>query len=241
MLSVDEKIQLKYIEELAELGIDGLAIMPVNCESIRSKLNWLIEQKKIPVVTFNSDIVGTKRCCFVGMDNQKSGQTAAGLMNMLTGGIGKILIITGFFSNSVNNSRVDGFIEEIKNNYPQLSIAGVNASFDEAEEVERIIENAIKDVSGINGILVVSGGQSGIAKAFEKLNIEKRPYVIIYDKTPKNEKILKDNVADFLIDQNSYIQGYRPPYILANILGKGQMPQSEFLFTDINIKTKYNL
>ena len=41
---------------------------------------------------------------------------------------------------------------------------------------------------GINGILVVSGGQSGIAKAFEKLNIEKRPYVIIYDKTPKNEK-----------------------------------------------------
>ncbi len=79
------------------------------------------------------------------------------------------------------------------------------------------------------------------AKAFEKLNIEKRPYVIIYDKTPKNEKILKDNVADFLIDQNSYIQGYRPPYILANILGKGQMPQSEFLFTDINIKTKYNL
>ena len=139
VLSVDEKIQLKYIEELAELGIDGLAIMPVNCESIRSKLNWLIEQKKIPVVTFNSDIVGTKRCCFVGMDNQKSGQTAAGLMNMLTGGIGKILIITGFFSNSVNNSRVDGFIEEIKNNYPQLSIACVNDFFDEGDEVQRFI------------------------------------------------------------------------------------------------------
>lgn len=239
--SVDEKIQLKYIEELAEIGIDGLAIMPVNCESIRLKLNWLIEQKKIPVVTFNSDIVGTKRCCFVGMDNQKSGQTAAGLMNMLTGGIGKILIITGFFSNSVNNARVDGFIEEVKKNYTQLSIAGVQASFDEAEEVEHIIENTMKDISGVNGIFVVSGGQSGIARAFEKLNIEKRPHVIIYDKTPKNEKILMDNVADFLIDQNSYIQGYRPPYILANILGKGQMPKSEFLFTDINIKTKYNL
>ncbi len=43
MLSVDEKIQLKYIEELAELGMDGLAIMPVNCERICLKLNWLIE------------------------------------------------------------------------------------------------------------------------------------------------------------------------------------------------------
>ena len=75
---------------------------------------------------------------------------------------------------------------------------------------------------------------------------EKRRVEIIYSTQcenlkEKNEKILKDNVADFLIDQNSYIQGYRPPYILANILGKGQMPQSEFLFTDINIKTKYNL
>ena len=84
-----------------------------------------VTKKKVPVVTFNSDIVGTKRCCFVGMDNQKSGQTAAGLMNMLTGGVGKILIITGFFSNSVNNARVDGFIEEIKKEIRQQRISVV--------------------------------------------------------------------------------------------------------------------
>ena len=46
---------------------------------------------------------------------------------------------------------------------------------------------------------------------------------------------------DFLIDQNGYVQGYRPPYILADLLTKGEVPKGEFLFTDINIKTKYNL
>ena len=97
-LSVDEEEQLDAIDALVREGIHGLAVMPVDCESIRMKLNWLIEEKKIPVVTFNSDIVGTKRSCYVGMDNRKSGRTAAGLLGMLTGGTGKILVITGFFT-----------------------------------------------------------------------------------------------------------------------------------------------
>ena len=70
-LSVDEEEQLGAIDALVKEGIHGLAVMPVDCESIRMKLNWLIEEKKIPVVTFNSDIVGTKRSCYVGMDNRQ--------------------------------------------------------------------------------------------------------------------------------------------------------------------------
>lgn len=240
-ISVDEKEQIKAIEELEAEGIQGLAIMPVECEGVRLKLNTLMEEKNIPVVTFNSDIVGTRRLCFVGMDNRKSGRTAAGLMGLLTGGSGKILIITGYFSNHVDNQRVDGFIEEIKNTYPQMEIAGVHGSFDETAEVERIVENALMSTTGIRGILVVSGGQAGVGRAFEKLKIEHRPYVIIYDQTPKNEKALKENTVDFLIDQNGYVQGYEPPHILADLLVKGISPEREFLFTDINIKMKYNL
>ena len=97
-LSVDEEEQLQAIEELEQEGIRGLAIMPVDSETVREKLNALIEEKNIPVVTFNSDIVGTRRICFVGMDNRKSGRTAAGLLGMLTRGNGKILIITGYLA-----------------------------------------------------------------------------------------------------------------------------------------------
>ena len=197
-LSVDEDEQLQAIEELEQEGIRGLAVMPVDSEAVREKLNALIEEKNIPVVTFNSDIVGTRRACFVGMDNRKSGRTAAGLLGMMT-------------------------------------------SFDEASEVEHIIENAMMSTSGISGILVVSGGQAGVGKAFDKLRLDRRPYVVIYDQTPKNEKALKNDSVDFLIDQNGYVQGYEPPRILADILTKGQEPEREFLFTDIKIKTKYNL
>lgn len=239
--SVHEEDQLGAIDELLKEGIQGLAIMPVDSEAIREKLNWLTKEKKIPVVTFNSDIVGTKRCCFVGMDNKLSGQTAAGLFGMMTRGVGKILVITGYFSSMLNNSRVDGFVEEIKKISPKLEIAGVQGSFNNTEEVRKIIENAMMSISGINGIFVVSGGQEGIVEAFKNLGVDQRPYVVIYDQTKKNEKLLKDNVADFLIDQNGFEQGYRPQRILADLLLNDNQPEKEYFYTGIDIKTKYNL
>lgn len=240
-VSVNEEDQLRAIEELLEEGVQGLAIMPVDSERIREKLNWMVIEKKIPVITFNSDIVGTKRSCFVGMDNRRSGQTAAGLFGMLTRGVGKILIITGHFSSLLNNSRVDGFVEELRQISPRLEVAGVQGSANNEEQVERIIENAMMSISGINGIYVVSGGQEGIVKAFRKLGVEHRPYVIIYDQTAKNETLLRDGVADFLIDQNGFEQGYRPARILADMLMNGAVPEKEFYYTGIDIKTKYNL
>lgn len=238
-LSVDETEQLREIEALERQGIDALALMPVDCDSIRAKINALSE-KNIPVITFNSDIVGTKRVCFVGMDNRRSGRTAAGLMGMLTRGVGKVLIITGFFSNYVNSSRVDGFIEELKRTHPSLEVAGVLGSYDDADEVERIITNTMLAVPGITGILVVSGGQKGIARAYDKLKLEKRPYTIIYDLTPGNREALEQDAADFLIDQEGYVQGYEPPFILTGLLLKNEPVGKEYHYTDINIKTKYN-
>lgn len=239
--TVGEREQLEAIEELLQEDIQGLAIMPVDSENVRARLNWMISEKGIPVVTFNSDIVGTGRSCFVGMDNKKSGCVAAGLMNMLTRGEGKILIITGHFSSLLNNQRVDGFVEEIKRIAPKQEIAGVQASFDNTEEVEKVIENAMMGISGINGIYVVSGGQKGIENAFKKLGLDRRPYVVIYDQTPKNEKLLKDNIIDFLIDQNGFEQGYRPLRILADILLNNEEIRNEYYYTGLDIKTKYNL
>ena len=238
--AVDEKEQVDAIEELRKEGIDGLAVMPVDAESVREKINELIDDG-IPVVTFNSDIVGTRRRCFVGMDNVKSGRTAAGLMKMLTGGQGKVLVITGYFTNHVNISRLAGFVEEIKASCPGIEIVGVQGSFDDAAEVEKIVVNTMRTIPDLDGILQVSGGQEGIRAAFEALGVEKRPHVIIYDQTPKNEKVLREDVADFLIDQNGYVQGYRPPHILADIIQKNQFPEQEQILTDITIRTKYNL
>ena len=238
---VSEDAQLEALEELSQEQIDGLAIMPVQSERIREKLNDMTEQNDLPIITFNSDIVGTNRVCYVGLDNKRSGMTAAGLMGMLTRGTGKVLVITGFFTNSVNNLRVDGFIQELKMSYPEIELLGVQSSFDEMSEVEKIVENTIEIAPDLAGIFVVSGGQAGVCKAMQNLNMETRPYVVGYDVTPTNIKALKEGTYDFLIDQEGFEQGYRPPHLLYNMIRKGEKIEKEYAYTDISIKTKYNL
>lgn len=72
--SVDGEEQLAAIEALEREEVQGLAIMPVDCQEIREKLNYLIEERNIPVVTFNSDIVGTKRSCYVAWTTERAGK-----------------------------------------------------------------------------------------------------------------------------------------------------------------------
>jgi len=239
-VTVSEEEQLAAIERLEKNKVSGIAIMPVECDKIRDKINSLIEQG-ISVVTFNTDIVGTKRSCFVGQDNKRSGRTAAGLMGMLTGGQGKILAITGYFGNSVNSMRVDGFVDEIKRTFPGLELVGVQSSFDEKEEVEKILVNTLTAYPDLQGAVIFSGGQGGVKKAFEELKPEKKPHIIIYDLTTGNIKALEEGIADFLIDQNGYTQGYRALFILTDIMQSGSRKEQEFFYTDIIIKTKYNI
>ena len=240
-VSVDEQQQLEALQELEAEGMDALAIMPVDCDSIREKINQLVEEKHIPVVTFNTDIVGTKRTCFVGLDNWKSGQAAAGLMGLMMHGHGRVLGITGYFSNSAGSRRVDGFVAELKKNFSDMELVGVQSSLDHTEEVEKIIVNAMTAFPDLEGIFVASGGQAGVKRAFERLNLEKRPYVIIYDLTPKNKNALLEGTVDFLIDQEGYEQGYRALNILEDIIKRGNSPENEYMYTEINIKTKYNV
>ena len=218
----------------------GIADMPIDTGAIRKKL-YALSEKGLPLVMFNSKLSGIPRLSYVGMDNYQSGRAAAGLMSILTGGAGRILVITGSFGNQLINARVDGFTKEIKDSFPDLSVVAVQSSFDSAREVQRIIEDSMQSIPGINGIFVVSSGQTGIRDAFSSLRPEKRPAVVIYDQTPKNEKLLRDNLADFLIDQSGYEQGYRPLHILANAIGKGILPESQEEHTEISIRTKYNL
>lgn len=238
--TVDEAEQLKAIDELLEEGVDGLVIMPVDGEGVISRLNEL-NKKNIPVITFNTDISGTGRLCFVGLDNIKSGRTAAGLMNVLLQGKGQILGITGNFANSVSRNRIIGFDDELKKSFPGMELVGIQSSADLTEKVQSIVESALRAYPELAGILVISGGQEGVKKAFDIVRPKKKPMVIFYDQTPKNVRLLREGVAEFIIDQEGYYQGYRSVSLMADKLRWNKDPDGEFIYTKINILTKYSV
>ena len=245
---VDEAQQLRALDELDAMGLDALAIMPVECDSVRERLQRMIQEKDVKVITFNTDIIGTKRLSFIGMDNRQGGRTAAGLLGTLMRGKGSVIGVIGNFSNSTSLLRIDGFSDEIARSFPGISLAGVTPSLDSEEEVASIIRNALRSAPELGGILMASSGQMGIRDALEDPEVQQilkeresgsRPYIIIYDLTPRNRTLLNENLVDFVIDQDGYYQGFRAIMTLVALLGKGTLPPQEYMFTDITIRTKY--
>ena len=57
----------------------------------------------------------------------------------------------------------------------------------------------------------------------------------------ENKKWLLDGTINFLIGQDAAVQGHSPVMILFQLLFDSKKPEKEFQYTDIVIRTKYNM
>jgi len=68
--------QARMIRTLLDDSADGIAIDALDSPEVREAVNDATDAD-VPVVTYNSDLKGSRRVCFVGQDLFKSGQVAA--------------------------------------------------------------------------------------------------------------------------------------------------------------------
>ena len=165
---LDEELVLENIEELTSQGIQGLAISPNNTAELRQCINGLYEQG-IPVITLNSDVPGSKRICFIGMDNYRAGQTAAGLMCQMLPDNSKILPLAGHLNNTAHNNRLNGFLDTLnQQNTYNLRIMPFQPCFDRNDYAHEITQHALRENPDLVGIYVASNGQEGVCQAVEE-------------------------------------------------------------------------
>ena len=109
----NEREVLVAMEKMREKEVSGIAMVPLDEVRVKKEIDRFVEEFQIPVVTFTSDVEDTKRLCFVGQNGVQCGRAAAGLMGELTGGRGKVAIISGYRTNTSLSSRVTGFQAEM--------------------------------------------------------------------------------------------------------------------------------
>lgn len=239
--SVDVEQEIACINHLLQSGIHGLALLPTDDPRLRDKINEIVKDRLIPVVTFNSDILETERMCFVGLDNYRSAQTAAGLMALALRQGGKVLPLTGHLTNQAHKQRVGGFVETVRREYPQMELLPLQPCFDMDDFAYELTMHTLQEHPDLSGIFVAANGQSGVCRAMEASGKKNQVCIITYDLTPQNQRHLLAGNIDIVIDQNAFTQGYQPSIILHDYLFLSKLPEREFWYTDILIKTRYNL
>ena len=78
------------MDRLETEGVRGMMLVPIADDEVRERINRLPDA--IPIITYNSDIAGTNRMCFVGNDHLAAGRVAGQLMGLILPEHGSVLL-----------------------------------------------------------------------------------------------------------------------------------------------------
>ena len=236
---VDAERQLAAIDELVELGVNGLALSPAEDARVRARVMEL--SSKVPVVTFNTDLPESGRLCYVGPDNYAFGRASAGLMDLLLAGHGKVLVVGGQENNLAHRQRVDGFRDEAASRFPDLELLPTENCGDDQKLAHDIVCRALREHPDLGGVYISVNGQIGACEALTEMNAAGRVRLICHDLIPANIENVRRGVIDFLIDQDAHMQGNRPTELLLDYLLCGDKPESDRILAHIDIRNRYNV
>lgn len=239
MRGYDQERQLHELEHLKEKGIDGLVITPISTPKIRDALNELI-RSGVQVVCCNLDIDDVAYQAYVGCDYFCSGQTAGAIIGMTTHGDSNLGIITSSHGLYFHEMRVKGCTSVLEN-YPNIHIT----DYAEAEDDEEVSYNEVKKMllknEKIDTLYFVTGGTTGGLRAIHDLHMEKRLRVFTFDQIPAVIENLKSGLVIATIDQQPFVQGATSIRMLFEAIMTKQIPTRRQVFTELNIKNRYNI
>lgn len=238
--ALNMEAQLAAIDELIASGIHGLVISPCNFPQISEKIDELYA-KGIPAITTNTDLPGSKRIAYVGSDYYKAGCTAAGLMSLITGKRAKVGIITGSPMVLCHSERLSGFLNTIRERYPQIEILEVIANEDNEAKSYRAAKRLLQKYPEMDALYFNAAGVRGGCRAIIEQNRQGSLKVITYDAVESTKQLVLDGVISATIGQQPFLQGSRPVKLLFDYLTVGSYPANAIQYTETSIMIRENI
>lgn len=235
----DLKQQLDAMDEFVAEGVHGIILSPYNDSQIQKKIDSLADLD-IPCITVNTDIPHSKRIAYVGSDYNKCGQTAAGLLGLITNGTATVGIITGSHNVLCHEARIFGFLDHLLNKYPKVIVAGIAENNDDEYQSYDAVNNLLTTRPDINALYFTAAGVSGGCQAISTMK-RKDLTVITFDAIPTIKELLQEGLVTATICQQPMEQGCQSLAILMDYLLTKKAPESELNHMDLSILIKENL
>lgn len=181
--------------------VAGLALVATDTAEVNDQVNRLT-QAGMPVVTLVSDLPGSRRTHFCGIDNVAAGRTAAGLIGRFCAGrTGRVLVVAGSLSLSDHIDRASGFAAVLGQEFPHLEISGPLEANDDAAEVNRLAGAALDADPGIIAIYSLGAGNRGLIEALKQRSGRKLA-VVAHEVTEHSRRALAEGLIDAVINQD---------------------------------------
>lgn len=228
------------LETLMEQNVKGIALCAKDHPLIAEKINEL-EERGIPVVTFNSDIPDSRRLCYVGQNVIQSGRVAGELMGKFLMPGDKLLIAIGNHEFIGHRQRMEGFCGKLSERGIDPAAYDIVETYNDYNLSYRLVREEIMKEPNLKGIYMANHSVSGCAEAIRDTKKIGQIRVICHDLTDATKRLLKNEEIDFAIAQDIHWQGYRPLTLLRDYIRKGILPDSSADPSSIDIICSENI
>jgi LacI family transcriptional regulator len=181
---------------------DGIAVVALDHPAVRESINALAA-RGVTVVTLVSDVPGSKRVHYAGIDNSSAGRTAGSLMGRFLRGVtGRVGLIAGSLALRDHIERQFGFEQVMTHEYPKLELLPVRESRDDWRKLEDMTAQLLAEQPDLVGIYNVGGGTRGIVAGLETAGRSRDIVLIAHDLSDSNRKALIRGTIDAVINQD---------------------------------------
>lgn len=209
--------QNKIIENMINLGIDGLVLAPLNQKAMKKSVQNTVDAG-IPVVIFDSGVDGDAHTSFVATDNTRGGAMGAEGMSQIAGDLkGKKFLVLRFVQGTASTeARAQGFIEAVKaaggeiiaDPYPEDgTVAGAKKT--SANVLEGLVDGNTLKIDGVFAAnLETTLGMAAALDDLQKSGITVDTNFVGFDTSPKLVQLVQEGKIDALVAQNPERMGY---------------------------------
>ena len=191
------------LDQLIDEHPAGVALVATDAPEVREAVDRLVDAG-IPVVTLVSDLTGSRRDHYAGVDNVAAGRTAARLLGRFLGAqAGHILVLAGSMLVRDHRERLEGFAALMADEFPRMAVLPVLEGRDDPELANALVSDALSKDSNIIGIYSLGAGNRGLIRALKARGNGKDLTVIAHELTEYSVTALKDGTIDAILNQDA--------------------------------------
>jgi LacI family transcriptional regulator len=216
---------------------DAVIVMGLDHPLVRAAIDDLVAGGVV-VVTLVSDVPGSKRTRFVGIENVTAGRTAASLLGRFVGARqGSVGIVMGSPSLRDHAERLFGFGQVMGAEYGVLKLLPPIEGHDRSDRTDPMVTELIARQPDLVGLYSIGAGNRGIQAALERSGRGADIVWICHELTPHARTALLTGVADAVINQDAGHEVRSSCRLaLAALSGERVLPEQERIRIDIFLR-----
>ncbi len=181
---------------------DGVAVVALDHQSVRAAIDDLVASGMF-VVTLVSDVPGSRRHRYIGIDNVAAGRTAGALVGRLARQpAGRVGVIAGSQLLRDHAERIFGFQQVMGLEFSQYTVLNPVEGGDQDELNESLTMRLLSEHPGLVGLYNVGAGTPGVGKAIAESGREEHIVFVAHDLTPFTRRGLLRGPVDAVISQD---------------------------------------